>query len=61
MNVEDLPKGRIKKFEYMAVIDGLYYDVFSIRRKTGKVNVGYGRGTYWADLKDVEKLVKTSV
>lgn len=58
MNVDELPKGRIRKFEYMAVINGVYYDVFSVRKKSAKVNVGFERGTYWADLKDVEKLVK---
>lgn len=58
ITVEELPKGRIRKFEYMAIMDGDYYDVCSVRRKTGKINLAYGSGTFWADLSDIEKLVK---
>jgi hypothetical protein len=58
MEVKDIPKGRIKKFEYMVVIDGEYYDVYSVRRKTGKINIGYGRGTFWADIENIDKFVK---
>lgn len=58
MDVKDLPKGRIRKFEWMAVMDGDYYDVYSIRRKTAQANLGYGRGTFWTDLSKIEKLVK---
>lgn len=42
----------------MALKDGDYYDVCSVRRKTGKINLAYGSGTFWTDLSDIEKLVK---
>ena len=43
----------------MAIMDGVYYDVFSVRRNKGKVNLGYGRGSFWANLSDIEKLIKS--
>ncbi|MGX5609865.1 hypothetical protein ACWKTZ_26150 [Bacillus cereus] len=58
MTVDELPKGRIKKFEWMALMDGHYYDVCSVRRKTGMVNLVYDRGTFWTLLSNIEKLVK---
>ncbi|GAB6447202.1 hypothetical protein bcgnr5369_14670 [Bacillus cereus] len=58
MTVDELPKGRIRKFEWMALMDGDFYDVCSVRRKTGMVNLAYDRGTFWTPLSNIEKLVK---
>ena len=60
MDIEEIlkSKGKIKPFEYTAIMDGCMYDVASINKKKRTIRLYYANGPFETDLSNISKLIK---